>query len=256
VILSVLICEDDRKQRTRMEIIVNDYIALKGYDIDLALSTDSPADLLEYAKAHPKQNKLYILDVHLGQHEINGIALAKQIRELDPSGKFVFVTTHAELSHLTFKYHIEAMDYIIKADPSSVAQQMQECVEVAYQRFLDALEEIEYFQLKTSGGVLKIPIDDIMFFESCPSANKKLILYTTRDRFEFRGTLKEVAEKNSAFCHCHKAYVVNTKSIKGVTRLSAATGEAEMINGAIVPVNKANIVPLKKLVMAQAPWTV
>jgi len=249
--LSILICEDDHKQRGRMEIIVNDYIALKGYDIEIALSTDSPADLLDYVKARPKQNKLYILDVHLGQHEVNGIVLAKQIREYDPFGKLIFVTSHTELAHLTFKYHIEAMDYIIKGGTRDVVQQVQECIEITYKRYLDALEKTDYFQIKTSSGIQKIPIDDIISFESCPSANKKLILYTMRDRFEFRGTLKEVVEKNSAFYHCHKAYVVNTKNIKGVTRLSTATGEAKMINGAIVPINKVNIVPLKKLIMAQ-----
>jgi len=251
MILSVLICEDDHKQRAHMESIINDYIALKGYDIEIVLSTDNPTDLLEYVKAYPKQNNLYILDVHLGPHEPNGIVLAKQIRECDPLGKLVFVTTHVELMNLTFKYHIEAMDYIIKGDLNDVMQQIQECVKITYKHHLDALEETEHFQMKTSGGIQKIPIDDIISFESYPTANKKLILYTMRDRFEFRGTLKEVAEKNPAFFHCHKAYVVNTKNIKGVTRLSPSTGNAEMINGAIVPVSKANIVPLKRLVMAQ-----
>ena len=252
MILAVLICEDECKQREHMACIVNDYIALKDYDIELALSTDRPADLLDYVRAHPQQHRLYILDVHLGPHEMNGITLAKQIRALDPFGKLVFVTTHTELAHLTFKYHIEAMDYIIKDDMHSVAQQVQACVELTYKRCLDSLEETEYFQLKTSGGILKIPIDDIISFESCQMSNKKLILYTMCDRFEFRGTLKEVVKKNAAFCHCHKSYIVNTKNIKGVTRLSAATGKAEMVNGAIVQVNKANIVPLKKFVMAQA----
>jgi len=251
MILSVLICEDDRKQRERIDIIVNDYIALKAYDIEIALSTDNPANLLDYVKAHPKQNKFYILDVHLGQHKINGITLAKQIREYDPFGKLVFVTTHAELSHLTFKYHVEAMDYIIKGDTNGIAQQVQECMEITYQRCLNALEETEYFQIKTGSGIQKIPINDIISFESCPSSSKKLILYTMRDRFEFHNTLKEVAEKSTAFCRCHKAYVVNMKNIKRVTRLSAATGEAEMINGSIVPVNKISIVPLKKRIIAQ-----
>jgi len=252
MIMSVIICEDDRKQRERIDSIVNDYIALKDYDIEIALSTDSPTKLLDYVKAHQKQNKLYILDVHLGPHEIDGLTLAKQIREFDPSGKLIFLTTHVELSHLTFKYHIEAMDYIIKGDTNDVVQRLQECVEIAYTRHLDALEKAEYFQVKTRGGLLKIPIDEIISFESRQSANKKLILCTMRDRFEFRGTLKEVAAKSSVFCRCHKAYVLNTNNIKNVTRLSTATGEAEMINGAIVPINKANIVSLKKLVMAQA----
>jgi len=251
MILSVLICEDDPKQRESMENIISDYVALKDYNIDIALSTDSPTDLLEYVKAHQQQNKLYILDVHLGPHEVNGISLAKQIREIDPLGKLVFVTTHAQLSHLTFKYHIEAMDYIIKGDTKSVAEQVQACVDTTYTRYLDDLEKKESFQIKTNSGIQKIPIDDIISFESCPSASKKLVLYTLRERFEFRSTLKEVAGKNPAFCQCHKAYIVNTKNIKAVTRLSSARGEAEMINGTIIPISKANIVPLKKLVMTQ-----
>jgi len=249
MILSVLICDDDPKQRERIERIVWDYIALKDYDIKIVLSTGSPADLLEYVKSHPEQNKLYILDVRLGECEIDGITLAKQVREYDSVGKLVFVTMHTELSHLTFKYHIEAMDYISKADTKNVATRVQECIEVAYNRCLTTLEKAEYFQLKTSSGIQKILIDDIISFESCKSASKKLILYTMRNRFEFRGTLKDVTAKNSSFYRCHNAYVVNTKNIKGVTRLSTATGEAEMVNGAIVPVSKSNIVPLKKFIM-------
>ncbi|MCL2391269.1 MAG: LytTR family DNA-binding domain-containing protein [Oscillospiraceae bacterium] len=250
MILSVLIVEDDRKQREIIEGVINDYIALNDYDIKIVLATDSPKDLLEYAKAHPRQNKLYFLDVHLGQHEIDGISLAQQLRACDALGTFVFITTHTELSHLVFKSHIEALDYIIKDDLNSVTQQIQDCLETTYKRYLSTSEEQEYFQVKTSGTTFKIPIDDIISFESCISSNKKLILYTIHDRFEFRGTLKDVANKSSAFCHCHKAYVINTKNIKGITRLSAATGEAEMINGALVPVNKANIAPLRKLVMS------
>ncbi|MCL2366040.1 MAG: LytTR family DNA-binding domain-containing protein [Oscillospiraceae bacterium] len=251
MVLSVLIIEDNRKQREYIENVVNDYIALKDYNMEVVLSTDNPEDLLDYAKAHPKQNKLYILDVHLRQYDINGITLAQQVRAYDAFGKFVFVTAHAELSHLVFKYHIEALDYILKGDASSVAQQIQDCLEVTYKRCLNASKEQEYFQIKSSGSTLKIPVDDIVSFESCISTNKKLILNTVHDRFEFRGTLKEIAKKSSSFCHCHKAYVINTKNIKSITRLSAATGAAEMINGAVIPVNKASIVPLKKLVMAQ-----
>ena len=48
--------------------------------------------------------------------DINGINLGEEIRQLDPTGYIIFITTHAELSHLTFKYKVEALDYIIKDD--------------------------------------------------------------------------------------------------------------------------------------------
>ena len=251
--LAVLICEDDPKQREHMLTIINDHIALKNYNMHIALCTDNPVALLEYVKRHPTENKLYFLDVHLGQHKINGIMLAKKIREHDFSGYLTFVTTHAQLSYLTFEHHLEAMDYIIKGSGNSVAHRVQKCVDLVYNRVQSTIDDADHFQVKTSTGILKVPVSDIIFFESCTTSNKKLILYTTRDRFEFRGTLKSVSEENPAFFHCHKSYILNTKNIKSVTRLSTATGEAEMTNGTVVPINKTSIVPLKKLVAEQLP---
>jgi len=247
MILSVLICEDDRKQRERMETIVSDYIAAKDYDMEIVLSTENPTDLLDYVIAHPKQNNLYILDVDL-QHELNGITLAKQIRDHDFSGTFVFVTTHPEFAHYTFKYHIEAMDYIIKGNIDEISKQVHECIEIAYKRHQEVLDKKEYWKIKTSGGIQKVLTDDIIFFEAGHTSHK-LILHTMRNRFEFRGSLKDIAESSSNFYHCHRAYVVNIKNVKRVARLSSSVGEAEMTNGTTVPVNKSSIVPLKKCIM-------
>jgi len=230
-----------------MEAIVSDYIAVKDYDMEIVLSTENPTDVLDYVQTHPKQHNLYILDVDL-QHELDGIALAKQLRDHDLSGTFVFVTTHPELAHYTFKYHIEAMDYIIKGSLDEIARQVHACIEITYKRYQEALEEREYWQIKTSGGIQKILMDDIIFFEAGHTSHK-LILHTTRNRFEFRGSLKDIAESSSNFYHCHRAYVVNVKNVRSVTRLSTSVGEAEMTNGTTVPVNKHSIVPLKKRVM-------
>lgn len=47
---------------------------------------------------------------------MNGFELAQEIRKFDPRGFIIFITTHAELSYMTFTYKVEALDYIIKDD--------------------------------------------------------------------------------------------------------------------------------------------
>ena len=247
MMLSVFICEDDPKQRELLETTVNEYVGLEEYEIELALSTDNPIEFIEYLTAHPKQNNLYILDVNL-RHEKDGIALAKQIRELDFHGKMVFVTTHAELSYLIFRYRIEALDYIIKINAEDIVKKVRECIEVTHHRCRETVSEQKTLQVKTSVGVQKIPIDDILFVETYHVPHK-LILHTKNERIEFRGNLKDITKISPDFFRCHKAYVVNVKNIKRIQRISKVAGETEMINGATIPVSATKIRALGKTVM-------
>ena len=245
--LSIFICEDDPAQRKFMEKTVAESISQKNDEIELVLSASSPTELLAYLDAHSKQNSLYFLDVNL-QEDINGITLAQKIRERDLSGKIVFVSSHAELSYMAFRSRIEALDFIPKGNAEDVAREVRECIELAYNHLKEIMSETEYFQVKSSIGIQKIPIEDIMFFVTA-NVPHKLILCTRNDRIEFRGSLKDVINVSPDFFSCHKTYVVNTKNIKSVQRTGKATAEAEMIDGSIIPVSATNITALKKIVM-------
>jgi len=225
----IFICEDNLHQRRRMEAIIKDYIVINDIDMELVLSTDNPIEILDYIEKCPKQNALYILDIHL-QHEMNGITLGSKVREKDIYAKIVFVTTHVELSYLAFQYKVEAMDYIIKNNPEYIAEKIRECLHVAHKRYLEGSVEKKYYKFKVGDKVRKIPFDEIMFFESHHMSHK-LILHTTNSLLEFYGSLSEVAEIDPIFFRCHQSFVVNTKNIKGVNKV---TREIEMINGEVV----------------------
>ena len=231
MMLSVCICEDDFKHRKRIERIVNDYIALHDYDIKIAMSTGNPAELLEYVEQQPNRQALYILDVDL-QHEMNGIVLASKIRTNDAYGKIIFVTTHAELSYLTFKYRVEAMDYIIKGNDKDIEKDVQECIEALYTLHLnDKSPKKRGYQVKIGKRVELIPFDEIMFFESSTSTLGKIILNTKTRRIEIYSSLSKVEEISPDFFRCHQSFVVNVKNIQSVDKDKK---EALMSDGAIV----------------------
>lgn len=112
VMLKVYICEDNKDHRENFKRIIDNILVIENYDMKLELATANPKDILDNIKESDGAS-VYFLDVDL-KSDINGIQLAEKIREYDPSGFIIFITTHAEMSYLTFMYKIEAMDYIIK----------------------------------------------------------------------------------------------------------------------------------------------
>ena len=246
--LSIFICEDDNAQRAFVETVVLDYIKSTDDQIELVLSTDDPLKVLEQVEMRLHKNALYFLDVDL-RHEMNGIDLAKQIREYDISGMITFITMHAEMSYLPFRYRIEALDYILKDRIDELNTRVRECIDVAYSR-LNQQSTLgnDYIKIRSSLGTQKIPIDDIMYFETCYVPNK-LILYTRSDRIEFRDTLKNISESRPDFFRCHKTYVVNLRNIKRISRVSRATGEIEMANGVCIPVANRKITEIRRIMM-------
>lgn len=239
MMLSIFICEDNPIQRESIEKIVSDYIAQRGEDIELALSTDDPAALLAYLKANPKAKSLYFLDVDL-QHEMNGILLAKEIRERDLFGTIAFVTSHGELSYLTFRYHIEAIDYIVKGCLEEMTEKVHACIALAYGRSRGALPEQEYFQVKSGGQILNISLGEIMFVESHFQPHK-LILHASGRRIEFYGVLKEIEGVHPGFYRCHKSFVVNVRNIRAVDKVN---GRATMVDGQVVHVTSRKMTGL------------
>ena len=248
--LSVLICEDHTAQRNHIETAITKHAANEGYDINILLSTPDPDELLEYAQKHPDKNRLYIFDVDLGSDKIDGITLAAKIREFDTFSKLIFVTTHSKLAALIFKYRLEALDYIVKDDTNNIAEQVCDCIDFAYSRSFNNVEQEDLFTVNINTGLISIPVADIISIESAQSGYKKITLYTKSDRFEFSGSLSQIEPINPAFYRCHKSYVVNVANIRSIKRLTNSTGEAEMINGSRIPLNRKSITKLKELLLS------
>jgi len=240
--LHILICEDDLAQRTRMETIVNKYILSDDVYMDLALSVDNPPALLEYLETQQIKSGLYFLDIDLQSH-LNGIELGAEIRKLDVSATIVFITSHANLLPQVFQYKIEAMEYIVKDSPADeIEKRVMECMQLAYQRYLDGKHtQTKYFNAKIGDQVLNIPYDDILFFESSITQQRKLLLHRTNSELEFRGYINDVSDLGLPFFRCHQSFVVN---LNHVQRVDIATREVEMVGGAIIPIARRKMAEL------------
>lgn len=213
--LKVFICEDNKQQRENFSKMVQDIILIENYDIELDLSTGDPNELINYIDNNDISG-LYFLDIDL-KSEINGIELATKIRKYDPRGFIVFVTTHAEMSYLTFIYKVEAMDYIIKDNYNNIKERIHQCIEDAHTKYSAKSTELQrIFTIKSDDKIVNIEYRKILFFETSPIIHK-VIVHAIDRQVEFYAKMKEIEEKlDDRFYRCHKSFIVNKDNIKEI----------------------------------------
>lgn len=131
--IDVHICEDNSEQRKVIVQYIRTAILIEEYDMKLSIETGDPEKILDAVKDSENMG-LYFLDIEL-QADMNGLILANKIREYNPRGFIIFITSHSEMSFLTFKYKVEALDFILKDHPQQLQQQICECMEHVVQKY-------------------------------------------------------------------------------------------------------------------------
>lgn len=209
--LSIMICEDNDEQRLFEESIVKKYLFSGDFDMNLALTTKNPWELIEHLETHQGQSGIYLLDIDL-QSDINGIELAAKIKELDVSATIVFITSYSDMVNYVFKFKVEAMEYILKdSSTEEIERRVVECIDKAYQRFLAGKHSTtKYFSVKVGRQMLNFAYDNILFFESGSNYPNRVVLHTLNDRVKFYGTIADVSNLEFPFFKCHQSFVVNT----------------------------------------------
>lgn len=163
--MDIVICEDDRFQMERTKEIIENYAMIENNGMKVVLATTNPHDVVSFLQT--EKADCYFLDIDL-KDEITGITLGSKIREDDPIASLVYITTHAEMSFLTFIYKLAALDFIIKDNPEVLKEKLLSTLKEAYRRYLKLGEQdnIQKLQIKTAGRTYNIDFQNIYFFEA------------------------------------------------------------------------------------------
>lgn len=224
--LNIYVCEDNLEQRKRFSTIINDLIKDSG-ELKLEISTSNPYELLDNLE---KSNAtgIYFLDINL-HSSINGIQLAEKIRHYDPRGFIIFITSHAEMSYLTFVYKVEAMDYIIKDNYSNISERFRQCIDNALMKHKGRNTPLKQtFSVKVDDRIINIPYEDILFFETSSTIHK-IRIHCYNRQVEFYGKMKNLEGLlDDTFYRCHTSFIINLNKIKEIDKTARI---AYMING-------------------------
>lgn len=211
----IYICEDDQMQRQRMDDILSEIINTENQNIQKGYITGNPYEMLEAVKDE-KNTGLFFIDIDLGG-DINGLELAKEIRKIQPRCYIVFVTTHSEMSFLTFSYKVEALDFILKDNPEELKSRVHQCLIMALNRSEnESVNENKILTLKIGEHVRVFLQDEIKFFEVSPE-NRRIIIHGVDTIMEFPGKLKDIEKcVDERFVRCHRGFIVNKDYVERV----------------------------------------
>ncbi|MDT2836722.1 LytTR family DNA-binding domain-containing protein [Enterococcus durans] len=224
--MNIFVCDDEPVYLNKIVKVIHEYILFKDVGMTLKYSTTKPEELLTNFERDSETDSLFFLDVDL-KTMIDGMDVAEKIKSINSSAKIVFITTHGELSSLVFKYQLEVLDYIEKSHLSVVEERVKACIDKASERFLQQRLTEEAIILKIENKVEKIPLNQVMFFESSAKSHCLEAHFNNR-QFEFYGKLADLMDLSPTLMKSHKSYVVN---IKNVVSVDVAKRTLTFVNG-------------------------
>lgn len=212
--LNIFICEDDCNQRNYISDTVAKVVLMENYDLSLKLVTANPYELLE--NICETETGIYFLDIDLSC-DMNGLSLAQEIRKKDKRGFIVFVTTHSEMSYMTFSYKVEAMDFILKDNPDEMKIKIKQCIVDAYKRYSSPQNlDSKVFKYAIGDKEYCIKMKDITYIETSDTPHK-LVLHSSNCIQEIQGVLKDVLELlDDNFYMIHRSFIVNKEYIQTI----------------------------------------
>ena len=226
--LPVYICEDNAQVRRAQEEFIEKQILMEGYDMEIVLCSGHPREIIQAVKESPGRG-IYFLDIELVGEPMDGFGLGQEIRKLDSRGFLIYVTAFPDLAFETFRYHLEALDYIVKGNQDKMQEGIRHCLKVITERMQkEKGEEREFFSVKVMDVVKHIPVDEIVFFETAGRTHR-IELHGENDRIDFIGSMQELEEQlGERFLRVHRAYLVNVEQI---AQLNLKGREILMKNG-------------------------
>ncbi len=213
--LKIYVCEDIEVQRNKIKKTIENIVLMEDLDMEIGCVSNNPHTILEKVK-ETEDVGIYFLDIDLGA-DMTGLTLAQEIRKYDPRGFIIFVTTHSEMSYMTFIYKLEALDFILKDNPEELDRRVYECILKANQRFASVNNKVQAnFSVKVNEKVITVDYDEILFFETSTNVHK-IILHCKKREMEFWGKIKDIEkEVDERFYRCHRSFLVNKDNIREI----------------------------------------
>lgn len=210
------ILDDDRTQQILLEKILRKIageLSLSHINIEaFSKTTDLENNLLV-----PSPQNIYILDLELQGDKYAGLKIGKYIRQKDPYASIIFLTVHEDFLSVTYKYRIEALNFIAKSNNDELYNTLKTDIEQVIQKQDSwSVFNKNILSLKINTGIVRIPLEEISYFTTFSKGAHSTVLFT-RDNRQYKINLKlgEIEKKYpGVFLKPHRSYLVNPYAIE------------------------------------------
>ncbi|WP_313164462.1 LytTR family DNA-binding domain-containing protein [Sedimentibacter sp.] len=225
--MRIAVCDDAVEICSELENIILDYD--KQLPVDVFYSGET---LINYMKDGNRFDLIF-LDIEIGK--INGVEVGRFIRDelSDHITKIVYISSKSSYDRQLFD--VQPLNFLPKPlNRENIIKNIKLAITLLE-------KENKTFSFKFNKQIHRIPIKEIIYFES---AERKMKLISLNETFHFYETIGSVAERlsKSRFIITHRSYIVNYDNIKIIEKDSI-----KMINGDIIPVSKERVKDVREL---------
>lgn len=183
--------------------------------VSLEKFPSAEAFLFQYEEE--KTFDILFLDIEMGA--INGVDLAKKIREENQTIQIVFVTGFPDF--MAAGYDVSALHYLLK--PIEKAKLFA----VLDRAVLHLAREEKSVVFSANGGSRRVLLKDIVWVEVVAHL---CVVTTVNDTFNIRSTISDVEKLFlDGFIRCHRSYLVGIRHIKAILKTEIVLDSGEKI---------------------------
>lgn len=224
------ICEDNSSEAEELLEIINRWINTSH--VEAIISVFDSAENFLIRKTDYSYDILF-LDIQMG--EMNGMQLARLIRETDEQVVIIFLTALRE--YVIDGYDVNALHYLVKPVDENA------CIKVLNKAkaTIDARKN-GFFLLGKGDQQILFNTNDVYYIQS---SNHNIAVNTRSGNYYFRETINAIEKiVPPSLCRCHRMTIVNIQYIKAINKTSVLLSDPQkstlMISSSYwAPLNKA-----------------
>lgn len=217
--LNIALCDDEKSEIQYLTELINRWAESSGNTAVIKSYISAESFLFDYEDG--KNCDILLLDIQMSG--MDGVQLAKTVREHNRSIQIIFVTGFGE--YISSGYDVGALHYLIK--PVGYAK-----LSDVLTRAAELITKNEPAVIFSSGGEnIRIRLSDIFCIEAL---GHTITLKFASGELDVTGTLASLKETlGDNFRYTHRSFLVNLEHIKRISK-----SEITLDNGMTVPVSR------------------
>lgn len=226
----IAICDDEPADITYVENILKKWSLEREQKIEVDQYCSAEAFLFEYESK--KDYDILFLDIEMDK--MDGVTMAKQIRQENESVQIVFITGYSE--YIYEGYEVAALHYLMKPVRED---KLFSVMDRAVQR-IQRNERMLYLDIK--GEMIRIPLYEIRYLEVL----RNYVTVHAKQDYTVKKTLGEIEnELDERFLRTGRSYVINLKLVRRVTKT-----EVYLSDGTAIPLPRGQYDVLNRAIIA------
>ncbi len=201
--MKIAICDDDKKDIKRLRSLIKKYDDVNQIGISIS-EYKSGTEMLDVYFDGEKPDIIF-LDINMG--DIDGLSVAKRIREIDDDVPIILVT--AFINYALDGYKVKASRFLIKDD---LDKTFDECMDDICK---DIRKKSKTIAFNCVEGEMRLKVSDIILIETSGHKNLIKLKNETYQIYEKLDVLEEML-KGYGFLRTHNSFLVNMAHIRGI----------------------------------------